>query len=182
MLLGSLSIQTQWNRFSVYDTYKVPLRLSCYVRPDVSLTSAYVRSQVTWRSRRSCGKYNSLKICLILFKFCAPSSSQAPWKQGMSRTPISSIFLSPNFIWRKSLTRSGKWCGIRFYEKTTYRSFTQLHLSNWPIRNYSSVQFLRQTLPGNTLAVGTKSIPSVSSAAKHTGSGLLQPSVTWPLR
>jgi hypothetical protein len=37
------------------------------------------------------------------------------------------------------------------------------------IRNYSSVQFLRQTLPGNTLAVGTKRIPSVSSAVKHTG-------------
>ncbi len=126
---------------------RCPRHLSCYVRPDVSLTSADVRTQVTCRSWRSCGKYNSLKICLIL-----------------------------------SLTRNGKWCGIRFYEKTTYRSFTQLHLSNWPIRNYSSVQFLRQTLPGNTQAVGTKNIPSVSSEAKHTGSGLLQSSVTWPLR
>jgi hypothetical protein len=43
------------------------------------------------------------------------------------------------------------------------------------IRNYSSVQFLRQTLPGNALAVGTKSIPGVSSSVtKHTGTGLLQ--------
>ena len=35
-----------------------------------------------------------------------------------------------------------------------------------------------QTLSGNTLVVGTKSIPSVYSVAKHTGSGLLQSSVT----
>jgi hypothetical protein len=47
------------------------------------------------------------------------------------------------------------------------------------IRNYSSVQFLRQTLAGNALAVGTKSIPGVSSSVtKHTGTGLLQSSVT----
>jgi hypothetical protein len=74
-----------------------------------------------------------------------------------------------------------RWCIIRVYKKTTYKSFTQLHLTNWPIRNYSSVQFLLQTLSGNTLVVGTKSIPSVSSVANHTGSGLLQSSVTWPL-
>ncbi len=55
-----------------------------------------------------------------------------------------------------------KWCIIRVYKKSTYKSFTQLHLSNWPIRNYSSVQFL--------------------SVAKYTGSGLLQSSVTWPVR
>ncbi len=67
-------------------------RSSCHVRPDVSLTSADVRPQVTWRSWRSCGKYNSLKICLILFKFCAPSSSRGPRKKGMSRTPLPSIF------------------------------------------------------------------------------------------
>jgi hypothetical protein len=36
-------------------------------------------------------------------------------------------------------------------------------------RNYSSVECLRKTLSGNTLVVGTKSIPSVSSAEKHTG-------------
>jgi hypothetical protein len=33
-------------------------------------------------------------------------------------------------------------------------------------RNYSSVQFLRQTLPGNTLSVGTKNIPSVAVIGK----------------
>ena len=32
--------------------------------------------------------------------------------------------------------------------------------------------------PGNTMEVGTKSIPSVYSVAKHTGTGLLQSSVT----
>ena len=46
------------------------------------------------------------------------------------------------------------------------------------LRGGASAQFLRQTFPGNTLVVGTKSIPSVSSTAKHTGSGLLQSSVT----
>jgi hypothetical protein len=51
--------------------------LICHVRSDVSLTSADVRPQVIWRSWRSCGKYDSLKICLIHFKFCVPSSSQA---------------------------------------------------------------------------------------------------------
>jgi hypothetical protein len=52
------------------------------------------------------------------------------------------------------------------YKRTTYKRFTQLHLSNWPIRNYSSIQFLLQTcfrpllqtLSGNTLSVGTKNI------------------------
>ena len=37
---------------------------------------------------------------------------------------------------------------------------------------------ISETLQGNTLGVGTKSIPSVSSEANHTGSGLLWPSVT----
>ncbi len=101
----------------------------------------------------------SLLTNFSFFKFCTPSSSQDPWKQSMSHTPLSSIFLSPNFIWRKILTRRGKWCVIRVYKKTTYRKFSQLHLINWPIRNYSSVQFLWQTLSGNTLTVGTRSIP-----------------------
>jgi hypothetical protein len=89
----------------------VPMyHLSCHVRTDVSWRQADVRTQVTWRSWRSCGKYNSIKICLILFKFCASSSSQDPQKQGMSLTPLSSNFYSENFIWRKSLTRfSWKW-------------------------------------------------------------------------
>jgi hypothetical protein len=38
--------------------------------------SGVVRPQVTRRSWRSCGKYDSLKICLIHFKFCVPSSPQ----------------------------------------------------------------------------------------------------------
>jgi hypothetical protein len=67
---------------------------------------------------------------------------------------------------------------IQLQMKTTYKSFSQLHLSNLLIKNYSSVQFLLQTLSGNTLSVGTKSIPSVSSEAKNTGSGLLQSGVT----
>ena len=104
-------------------------------------------------------------------------------KQGMSRIPLSSIFLSENFIRLKSLTRSsGKWYVIRVYKKTTYRIFTQLYLRYWPIRNYSSVQFLCQTLSGNTLEVRTKSIPSVPSVWNTWGSGLLHPSDTWPLR
>ncbi len=37
---------------------------------------------------------------------------------------------------------------------------------------------VKQTLAGNTVVVRTKSIPSVSSAPKHTGSGLLQCRVT----
>jgi hypothetical protein len=45
-------------------------------------------------------------------------------------------------------------------------------------QEHSSVQFLRQTSSGNTLTVGTKSIPSVSSVANHTDTGLLQSSVT----
>jgi hypothetical protein len=49
---------------------------------------------------------------------------------------------------------------------------------NCPIRNYSSVQFLLQTLSGNTLVVGTKIILSVSSVANHTFTGLLLSSVT----
>ena len=68
---------------------------------------------------------------LIHFKFCGPSSSEAPSKTGYVSYPIFFNFLSENFIWRKSLTRSsGKWCVIRVYKKSTYRSFTQLHLSN----------------------------------------------------
>ncbi len=46
-----------------------------------------------------------------------------------------------------------KWCIIRDYKKTR---FTQLYMNNWPIMNYSSVQFLLQTLLGNTVVVGTK--------------------------
>ena len=83
--------------------------LSCHVRSDVSLTSTDVsltspdvRTQVIWRSWRSCGNYNSLKICLIHFKFCAPSSSEAPRKQGMSHIQPSSKKISENFIWRKT--------------------------------------------------------------------------------
>ncbi len=74
-----------------------------------------VRSQVTWRIWRNWGKYNSLKICLIHFKFCAPSSPQEPSKTGYVTYPTFFNFLSENFIWRKSLTRSRwKWCVIRF--------------------------------------------------------------------
>ncbi len=40
------------------------------------------------------------------------------------------------------------------------------------------VRFVQKTLPGNTPVVGTMIIPSVASAAKDTGSGLLPPSVT----
>ena len=116
---------------------RLPRVLSCHVKPDVRWRQVDVRPQVTWRTWRSYWKYNSLKICLILFKFCTPSSSQAPWKQGMSHTPLSSIFLSPNFIWRKNLTRRGKWYVIRVYKKMTYRNFTQLQLINWPIKNPS---------------------------------------------
>ncbi len=71
------------------------------------LTSADVRSQVTWRNWRSYGKYNSLKICLIHFKFCTPSSSQTPSKTGYVTHPTFFNFLSENFIWRKATDRSG---------------------------------------------------------------------------
>ena len=97
--------------------------------------------------------------------------SQALSKTGYVTHPTYFNFLSENFVWRNSLTRSsGKWCVIRVYKKTTYRSFTQLDLSNWQIRNYSSVQFLCQILRGNTLEVGTKSIPSVPSVSHSWGS------------
>ncbi len=39
--------------------------------------------------------------------------------------------------------------------------------------NSSSVRFVQKTLSGNTLVVGTMIIPSVVSAVKDTGSGLL---------
>jgi hypothetical protein len=58
---------------SIHDSYHAS-HLSCHVRPDVSWHQVDVRPQVTWQNWRNCGKYKSLKICLIHFKLCAPSS------------------------------------------------------------------------------------------------------------
>ena len=66
------------------------------------LTSTDVRPQVTWRSWRNCEKYNSLKVCLIHFKFCAPSSFQVPSKTGYVTYITFLFFSSENFIWRKT--------------------------------------------------------------------------------
>jgi hypothetical protein len=77
--------------------------LSCHIRPDVSLTSADVRPEVIWRSWRNCGKHNS---------------HQKIYPKILSEE-------KPDEIQRK-------WCIIRVYKKTTYKIFTQLHLSNIP--------------------------------------------------
>ncbi len=75
---------------------------SCHVRSDVSLTSPDVRPQVIWRRWRKWGRYNSFKIRFIHFKFCSPSSSQTPRKQGTSHIQLSSNCLSEKFIWRNA--------------------------------------------------------------------------------
>jgi len=51
------------------------------VTNDVSWRQTDVRRQDTWRSWRKRGKYNSLDICRIHFKFCVSTSSPPTEKQ-----------------------------------------------------------------------------------------------------
>ena len=82
----------------------VSTRLSCHVRSDVSLTSADVRSQVTWRNWRNCGSITRLRFVWFTSKFVHLPRRKPPWKQGMSRIPLSSFFypkiLSDVKTWR----------------------------------------------------------------------------------
>ena len=75
------------------------------------------------------------------------------------------VFLPLGIIWLTRppvpLTTGGLTVWLRSFclGNPTYRSSTQLHLRNWPSRNYSSVRSVQKTLSDNTLSVGTKSIP-----------------------
>jgi hypothetical protein len=67
--------------------------------------SCHVRSQVTWRNWRNCGKYNSLRFVWFTSNFVHLPPLKPPRKQGMSHISLSSIFYV-KILSRKSLTRS----------------------------------------------------------------------------
>ena len=157
-------------------------RLSCHVRSDVSWRQTDVRPQVTWRNWRTYGKYNSLKICLISLQILCTFLLASPLKTGHVTPPTFFIFFIPKFYLTEKPDEKWQMMCDKDLQEDDIQKIHTTDLRNWPIRNYSSVQFLWQTLSGNTLVVGTKRIPSVSSEAKHTDTGLLQSSVTWPLR
>ncbi len=149
--------------------------LSCHVRPDVSLTSGLTSAlRSSDEDDETAGSITRLRFVWFTWNFVHLPPHNPLENRVCHASNVLQIFFPKILSDEKPDEIQRKWCIMRVYKKTTYKRFTQLHLSNWPIRNYFSVQFLMQTLSGNTLVVGTKSIPSVSSAAKHTGSGLLQ--------
>ena len=90
-----------------------------------------VRRQVTWRRSRNWGKYNSIEICLIHFKFCTSCYSSPIQQQCMSRISLLSFFYPKISIWRNLTKSSGKYNVRRVYKKPTSRSFTVSHNSTW---------------------------------------------------
>ncbi len=100
--------------------------ISCHVRDDVSLTSPDVGKPVI----------PQVTLYLLLSRFSSNFVHLPPHKTLEKRVchvthPTFFNFLFRKFYLTENLTRNGKWCVIRVYKKTTYRSFTQLHLSKF---------------------------------------------------
>jgi hypothetical protein len=115
----------------------------CYVRPDVSWPSGWRQESGpltnSWRGRDGgCGKYNSLDICPIHFRFCFLPPRPPLEKMQPART--------------------------------------------WPDEELLLGTFCAEDLLRKRSVIGTRTISSVSSAPKHTGSGLFESIVAWPLR
>ena len=121
--------------------------LSCFVSPTGSWRQAVVKFHVNWQNWRNYGNHNSLDIGPIHFKFCAPASSPqdaqvcVTFRNDFNFSPINfqsaKNWRNPLYIWAGKCRVSQK-----VWRKTTYRTCIPLHLSNWPMKNYSLARFM----------------------------------------